>query len=243
MRRYIRLGIRKFVSCFTKKSLQRMNNKTSIIVKNIPAGNDGSEQELREFFNYCGDIVNMQLQESEQGMYEAIIQFDSEAGVKTALVLDGATLGGRALVIQEAPAGFVLEELDVNDEQAEVEQVEAPEEEDDLLNSVFLTFKQVGDSINQKFTEIDQDLQISTKLNEAGNTIKSKIDEVDGNLELSVKAKEARDTASAGISNTFNDIDNFVKTNETLNTIGAKTSETFNFIGETATNFWNSLTQ
>lgn len=61
-----------------------------------------TEESLREFFSFCGDIQIVQLEQDKMGEEKqvAIIVFETESGASTAVLLDNAVVDGMRIRVE-----------------------------------------------------------------------------------------------------------------------------------------------
>jgi RNA recognition motif-containing protein len=221
----------------------------SIIVKNIAPSTTPSTKKLITFFEFCGNIVSLSIFEDKEtgtDSLSAYITFESEANAKTALLLNTTPINDRPVSVELAPPNFKIpanattegfsttanqpEALPVPEEKTIFSewldniaaQAKAIDDEHNLTQTVTVGLNTVSSSVNQTFTSIDSQLQISETVKSFGTGISTAVDGVDKEYEISNKAQEvgvsvttfmnsATSTAATGLESAKIAIDEFVE--------------------------------
>jgi len=87
-------------------------SSSTVNVKNISAAT--SEQEIREFFSFCGKISKLEVTSAGQTK-EAVVTFEKPTAAKTALLLDGTLLQKNTVSVSSASSSDDHEEYSHQD--------------------------------------------------------------------------------------------------------------------------------
>jgi RNA recognition motif-containing protein len=74
------------------------NTLHTVEISNI--SNQTSEEELRNFFGFCGKISHLSVEDADVSTRSATIAFDSDTAVKTACLIDNTQLGGNFIHVK-----------------------------------------------------------------------------------------------------------------------------------------------
>jgi len=220
-------------------------------VKNIVKNeSDSVEDTLKLYFGPFGNIVKIIATQVDGGTHEAVIVFDSEESVKTALVVNGSKLNGKDISIENGPTSIGGEEdiLIVNNSQdiftTLIQSVNERVDDIDNRLQISKTLQETGTNIKEKVEEIDNKLQISKTIQETQTNIKEKVEEIDNKLQISKTIQEIPNQVSEVISKTKENLDESLKQGfNTLKIIGEKVSITTSNLGEKLSETTTSLGQ
>ncbi|PWW73609.1 hypothetical protein C7212DRAFT_359356 [Tuber magnatum] len=185
-------------------------SSTTVHVSNI--SHDTSQQEVRDFFSFCGKITNLALTPSNSdpnATLSATVTYEREPAAKTALLLDGTKLGSNPVRVE---ASHSIDELaqghlahgdaDQDHTKSSVQQEDKPKTA--ILAEYLSHGYVIGDSALQKGIEVDSKHGISNRflstLNSALHAVDSRVHatdtakSVDNQYHVSDRALEARNT-------------------------------------------------
>ncbi|KAJ8131202.1 hypothetical protein O1611_g2419 [Lasiodiplodia mahajangana] len=77
-----------------------MASNLTVNVKKISA--ETKEIQVREFFSFCGKIIDIKVTQAADGTQDATVTFEKETAAKTALLLDNTQLGSTQIVVTPA---------------------------------------------------------------------------------------------------------------------------------------------
>jgi|SaaInlStandDraft_7_1057024.scaffolds.fasta_scaffold60574_2 hypothetical protein len=78
-----------------------MGDRT-IVVSQLAAA--ATESDIRDFFNFCGEIESLNLSAAADGSHVAHVTFASSAATETALLLSNAVIAGQTVKVTAAGA-------------------------------------------------------------------------------------------------------------------------------------------
>ncbi|KAI1162112.1 hypothetical protein F5B18DRAFT_625318 [Nemania serpens] len=77
-----------------------MASNLTVHVKNVSA--ETKEQQVKEFFSFCGKVADIKVSPAANGTQEATVTFEKETAAKTALLLDNTQLGSSQISVTAA---------------------------------------------------------------------------------------------------------------------------------------------
>ena len=186
----------------------------------VKVGNLGpaaTEEDLREFFGFCGTVVGVQFEPVAE-LQQAVVSFDTIAAQETAILLTEALLIGRPIAISKHVDGHVADTTYADATygapasqgtmpadapvDAPADAAAAPAGETDggessaryaslhgLLDAGYL----LGQRALGFMAEFEERHGVGRTLSEVGATILTKVKEVDENLQVSAKVKRFDD--------------------------------------------------
>ncbi|RPA92622.1 hypothetical protein L873DRAFT_1817400 [Choiromyces venosus 120613-1] len=141
---------------------------TTVHVSNI--SHNTSEQEVRDFFSFCGKITNLILTPSSSGSnatLSATVTYEREPAAKTALLLDGTKLGTNPVHVESTHS---IDEIAVGHlarGDADEEHKDTVQQEDKPKTAILAEYLShgyaIGDSALQKGIELDSKHGISSR--------------------------------------------------------------------------------
>jgi len=160
-------------------------SSTVVHVSNI--SHNTSQQEVRDFFSFCGKITNLVLTPSSSdpnATLSATVTYEREPAAKTALLLDGTKLGSNPVHVEtthsidEIAQGHLARgDADQDPPKDSVQQEDKPKTA--ILAEYLSHGYVIGDSALQKGIEVDSKHGISSRflstLNSALQTIDSRV--------------------------------------------------------------------
>ncbi|GAM28404.1 hypothetical protein SAMD00019534_115800 [Acytostelium subglobosum LB1] len=176
---------------------------------------NANEKTIRDFFSFCGKIVELRVTENKNGeTNDAVVIFETEAAAKTALLLQDALVSDRAIRVvpyTDAPDTHIpasesaAQDHNTNDDQSTDTAPLLTKESDNNNNnnnnnqndfeksltsafaSIFAAGYSVGQEVAAKAKQIDEENLISLKLKVGAENLKVKANELDSKLQLSEK--------------------------------------------------------
>jgi RNA recognition motif-containing protein len=210
--------------------------ENTILVSNISP--QATETTLKEFFSFCGNITNISLDIRDDGSpTEAMLTFDTQEAVDTALLLNGALLDERPLGV------CLLKDLDkvnppVPQPTRDPQPQQQPQEHHSLFASklapVLAATYCFGSGIFNKMKELDEKAKISVTVNTATEATLQTLKNVDDQWKI-----------SSTVENVTKQVDNSLNISANVSTAYNKVSTTVDNIKATpqaqtiATNFAN----
>jgi len=144
---------------------------TTIHVEGIAAAT--SDQEVRDFFSFCGKIVNLSVTPTtseKDASKSATVTFEKETAAKTALLLDNTQLGPSQVHVKSAAS---LAELSRgHDHEEEIEQEDKPRSR--ILAEYLAHGYVLSDKVIERALALDTQHGISAKFQQALNNFDSK---------------------------------------------------------------------
>lgn len=137
-----------------------MTTKATVTVKNIASAT--SDQEIRDFFSFCGKIQDLKV-ETEGNTKVAEVIFEKETAAKTALLLNNTQLGSNQLSVSHASGDVDDDEhtKDTNRDSDEITQEEKPRTR--IFAEYLAHGYVVGDAAIQRAIELDQKHGVSSR--------------------------------------------------------------------------------
>jgi len=140
----------------------------SIHVSNLPTTAD-VETTLRDFFSFCGEILNFNLKDDG-----ATIQFQSTDAAKSAVLLNGATLSGSVITVEPRL-----------DESTGSASSLAPKTQSSVVEELVAAGYQLAEEASQKAKLYDEQYQVSN----TAQRVVQRIDDLDKEYKISEKAQ------------------------------------------------------
>jgi len=148
---------------------------TTIHVEGIAAAT--SDQEVRDFFSFCGKIVNLSVTPTtneKDASKSATVTFEKETAAKTALLLDNTQLGPSQVHVKSAAS---LAELSRGHDHEEIEQDDKPRSR--ILAEYLAHGYVLSDKVIEKALALDTQHGISAKFQQALSNFDSKYNATD----------------------------------------------------------------
>jgi len=150
---------------------------TTIHVEGIAAST--TDQEVRDFFSFCGKIVNLSVtptSNEKDSPKSASVTFEKETAAKTALLLDNTQLGPSQVHVKSAAS---LSEL-AGSHEAQEEEIEQEDKPRSRILAEYLAHGYViGDKVIERALALDQQHGFSSKFTKTLTDFDSKYKAVD----------------------------------------------------------------
>ncbi|KAL2921431.1 Binding partner of ACD11 1 [Bienertia sinuspersici] len=192
----------------------------SVKVCNVSLG--ASEQDIKEFFSFSGEIEHIELRSENERSQTAYVTFKDAQGAETAVLLSGATIVDQSVTIALAPDYKPPVTASVSpmatDNQNSGEAGTPVQKAEDVVTTMLAKGFVLGkDALNQaksfdekhRFTStasatvasLDQKIGLSNKITMGTTLVNDKMKEVDQKYLVSEKTKTAFAAAEQGVSN------------------------------------------
>ncbi|XP_021725827.1 binding partner of ACD11 1-like [Chenopodium quinoa] len=190
----------------------------SVKVCNVSLG--ASEQDIKEFFSFSGEIEHIELQSENERSQTAYVTFKDAQGAETAVLLSGATIVDQSVTIALAPDYKSPATASVPPTATEnTGAVGSPvQKAEDVVTTMLAKGFVLGkDALNQargfdekhRFTStasatvasLDQKIGLSEKFTMGTTLVNDKMKEVDQKFQVSEKTKSAFTAAEQTVSN------------------------------------------
>ncbi|XP_010671105.2 binding partner of ACD11 1 [Beta vulgaris subsp. vulgaris] len=192
----------------------------SVKVCNVSLG--ASEQDIKEFFSFSGEIEHIELHSENERSQTAYVTFKDAQGAETAVLLSGATIVDQSVTIALAPdhkPPAITSASPVATENVSSDIVGSPvQKAEDVVTSMLARGFVLGkDALNKakgfdekhQFTStasntvasLDQKIGLSEKITMGTALVNDKMKEVDQKFQVSEKTKSAFTAAEQTVSN------------------------------------------
>lgn len=189
-------------------------------VKVINVSLSASEQDIKEFFSFSGDIEYIHMQSENERAQNAFVTFKDPQGAETAVLLSGATIVDQSVTIVLAPE-YTLppsqQQHTASEGQSAGGAESAVQKAEDVVTSMLAKGFILGkDAVNRaksfdervqftstaaaKAATIDQKIGLSEKINMGTTLVNEKVKEMDQKFQVSEKTKTAFATAEQTVS-------------------------------------------
>lgn len=142
---------------------------------------ESTEDSLRDFFSFCGDIRLIQVYSDQR---EAVILFETESGASTAVLLDNAVVDGGRIRVEpfpETPSGAASPTGS-----GKARQAGSPV--NSVMDEVLTETMNIASNIGKTAKQLDQQYAISDKVNAAAVTVTTAAISVDEKYHVSENA-------------------------------------------------------
>ncbi|KAI3905068.1 hypothetical protein MKX01_017314 [Papaver californicum] len=172
-------------------------------VSNVSLG--ASEQDIKEFFSFSGDIEYVEIQSENERCQNAYVTFKDPQGADTALLLSGATIVDLSVTITPAP-----------DYELPPDALNPPAAEDVVSSMLAKGFILGKDAVNKakafdeklqftssataKVVSLDQKIGLTEKISMGTTVVNEKVKEMDQKFQVSEKTKSAFAAAEQKVS-------------------------------------------
>jgi len=196
-------------------------------------------EQLNQFFSYCGQVTNLYVGESDNGTFDCYITFNSHAAISNALMLSGAKVNDSVILVtlsedQEIKQSDYIvmnqENMLPADQRSKTSMIatllaQGYKLKDDALTKarefdsqqgVSSGIQNIAKDVSGKVEEIDQKFGISTRLIGVTDTITSAGREFDQQYNVTGMTKSAITTGGETISNTANQVQEYISSNENI---------------------------
>ncbi|XP_057540720.1 binding partner of ACD11 1 [Amaranthus tricolor] len=191
----------------------------SVKVCNVSLG--ASEQDIKEFFSFSGEIEHIELQSENERSQTAYVTFKDAQGAETAVLLSGATIVDQSVTIALAPDYQPPATVSASPVATEDDGVTAAgpvQKAEDVVTTMLAKGFVLGkDAVNKakafddkhRFTStasatvasLDQKIGLSQKISMGTTLVNDKMKEVDQKFQVSEKTKSALTAAEQTVSN------------------------------------------
>ncbi|KAK8590091.1 hypothetical protein V6N13_088880 [Hibiscus sabdariffa] len=187
----------------------------SVKVGNVSLG--ASEQDIKEFFSFSGDIEHVEMRSDNERSQVAYVTFKEPQGAETAVLLSGATIVDQPVTIELAPdykaPATALTTPNRGDGQSE----SAVQKAEDVVTSMLAKGFVLGkDAVNKakafdeklqftstataKVASLDQKIGFTEKISAGTTLVNGKVREMDQKFQVSEKTKSAFAAAEQTVS-------------------------------------------
>lgn len=200
-----------------------------------------SKQDVREFFSFSGDIVYVEMQSESDGSWLAYVTFNDTQGADTAVLLSGATIADRAVIVTYA------DNYKLPPEACRLTPDSAVKRAEDIVSSMIAKSFVLGkDALNTvrsideqhhiistataTVTSIDRRFGLSEKISIGTTMMNEKMQEVDKRYQVSETTRSALAAAEQKASNASS----AVMANHFMSTGASWLSNAFNRVAKAA---------
>ncbi|PIA58656.1 hypothetical protein AQUCO_00500539v1 [Aquilegia coerulea] len=193
------------------------NAKTKTVkVSNVSLG--ASEQDIKEFFSFSGDIEYVEMQSDTERSQVAFVTFKDSQGADTALLLSGATIVDLSVTITPAP-DYQLPPAALSPPANKVAggAESAVQKAEDVVSTMLAkgfilgkdavnkakTFDeklQISSTATAKVVSLDKKIGLSEKISIGTSVVNDKVKEMDQKFQVSEKTKSAFAVAEQKVS-------------------------------------------
>ncbi|KAI2628207.1 hypothetical protein GGS21DRAFT_528255 [Xylaria nigripes] len=139
-----------------------MASNLTVYVRNISA--ETKEQQIKEFFSFCGKITKIDVSQADDGIQNATVTFEKETAAKTAQLLNNTQLGTSKIVVTSAdgqPDDGAPHTNNVNRDTDHITQEEKPRSR--ILAEYLAHGYVIGDATIQRAIELDNKHGVSAR--------------------------------------------------------------------------------
>lgn len=193
----------------------------TVKVSNVSLG--ASDQDLKEFFSFSGNIDYVEMRSEDERSQAAYVTFRESQGAETAVLLSGATIVDQSVTIAlapeyELPAAAASSLPTETEEKREGGSESAIQKAEDVVSSMLAKGFNLGkDAVNQakafdekhrftstataKVASLDQKIGLTEKVTAGTTLVTDKVKEMDEKFQVSEKTKTAISAAEQTVSN------------------------------------------
>jgi hypothetical protein len=189
-------------------------SSTKVLVSNIsPSAN---EKTLAGFFSFCGTIINIKLNSYPDAPGEAVVEFDSEAAAKTALLLTNAVIADRPITVtvysDSSTSGSSTFNNTPGGQSVEISGSDIPNRNNlpadqrtqtSVIASLLAAGYTLGTDTFEKARQYDEQNHISQSISAAAAAARDKILELDQQLKIS----ETTSNLASGVATKTRELD------------------------------------
>ncbi|KAK8593802.1 hypothetical protein V6N13_042626 [Hibiscus sabdariffa] len=195
-----------------------MDQIQSVKVGNVSLG--ASEQDIKEFFSFSGDIEHVEMHSNNERSQVAYVTFKEPQGAETAVLLSGATIVDQSVTIELAPdykppaiASTTPATQNKDAGQAESAVQKAEDVVTSMLAKGFILGKdavnkakafdekhQFTSTATAKVASLDQKIGFTEKISVGTTLVNDKVREMDQKFQVSEKTKSAFAAAEQTVS-------------------------------------------
>ncbi|XP_072968556.1 binding partner of ACD11 1-like isoform X2 [Typha angustifolia] len=195
-----------------------MSVKT-VKVKNVSLS--ASEQDIKEFFSFSGDIEHVEMQSGDEWSQVAYVTFKDSQGAETALLLSGATIVDLSVIITPAPdyqpPPTASAPPSLKNAKSSSGAESAVKKAEDVVTSMlakgFVLGKdalskakgfdekhQLTSTATAKVSSFDKKIGLTEKISMGTSVVNEKVKEMDNKFQVSEKTKSAFSAAEQKVS-------------------------------------------
>jgi len=164
---------------------------------------ESTEKKIVDFFQYCGDIIEYEIVEVENG-YEALLLFDKASSVDTAVLLNNSRIDDRNIIVKKYDDA--VKEAAASPETAAPAQTEAPQTGTSKLAN-FIADRMI--QAEQISKSVDSKLGITEKF----HLLVEESKKLDAKYGISEKTVATTAAATAAVKAKYNELKNNEKVN------------------------------
>ncbi|KAJ6833916.1 binding partner of ACD11 1-like isoform X2 [Iris pallida] len=192
----------------------------TVKVSNVSLG--ASEQDIKEFFSFSGDIEYVEMQSGDEWSQVAYVTFKDSQGVETALLLSGATIVDLSVIVTPAadyelpPAASAPPPYQDTTRSGGGSESAVQKAEDVVSSMLAKGFILGKDAVNKakafdekhqftstataKVASLDQKIGLSEKITMGTSAVNEKVKEMDQKFQVAEKTKSAFAAAEQKVS-------------------------------------------
>ncbi|KAL2545565.1 RNA-binding (RRM/RBD/RNP motif) family protein [Forsythia ovata] len=192
----------------------------TVKVSNVSLG--ASEQDIKEFFSFSGEIEHVELKSVNERSQTAFVTFKDTQGAETAVLLSGATIVDQTVTVALEPDYVVPPTASATVAAAENKNeggaVSVVQKAEDVVSSMLAKGFILGkDALNKaksfdekhqftstasaKVVSLDQKIGLSEKISLGATIVNDKVKEMDQKFQVSEKTKSAFSATEQTVSN------------------------------------------
>ncbi|KAJ6814026.1 binding partner of ACD11 1-like isoform X2 [Iris pallida] len=176
----------------------------TVKVSNVSLG--ASEQDIKEFFSFSGDIDYVEMQSGDEWSQVAYVTFKDSQGAETALLLSGATIVDLSVIITPAtdyklPAAAAAAAPAYKDTKQAEGSESAVQKAEDVVSSMLAKGFILGKDAVTRAKSFDEKIGLSEKITMGTSAVNEKVKEMDQKFQVSEKTKSAFAAAEQKVSN------------------------------------------
>ncbi|KAK9042572.1 hypothetical protein V6N11_017641 [Hibiscus sabdariffa] len=187
----------------------------SVKVGNVSLG--ASEQDIKEFFSFSGDIEHVEMRSDNERSQVAYVTFKEPQGAETAVLLSGATIVDQPVTIELAPDYKAPATAFTTPNRGDGQSESAVQKAEDVVTSMLAKGFVLGkDAVNKakafdeklqftstataKVASLDQKIGFTEKISAGTTLVNGKVREMDQKFQVSEKTKSAFAAAEQTVS-------------------------------------------
>ncbi|XP_022747911.1 binding partner of ACD11 1-like [Durio zibethinus] len=191
----------------------------SVKVCNVSLG--ASEQDIKEFFSFSGEIEHVEMHGDNERSQVAYVAFKDPSGAETAVLLSGATIVDQSVNIELAPdykPPATSSATPATENKCAGQAISAVQKAEDVVSSMLAGGFILGkDAVNKakafdekhqltstataKVASLDQKIGLTEKISAGTTMVNDKVREMDQKFQVSEKTKSAFTAAEQTVSN------------------------------------------
>lgn len=150
----------------------------TVHVKNISA--ETKEQQIKEFFSFCGKITELQVTQDANGTQNASVTFEKETAAKTAQLLDNTQLGASQISVTPADGSGDEATPPTTNADRDTDEITQEEKPRSRILAEYLAHGYViGDAAIQRGIELDHKHGVTTRFMNTLTTLDQKFHATD----------------------------------------------------------------